>query len=63
MTVHNTLTGHDRVSCIWHDCEGRFQEATIDKRALNKAGQIAQVGPDVWAARSQPQLRPTHSAG
>jgi uncharacterized protein YodC (DUF2158 family) len=35
MTVHN-LSG-DRLSCIWHDCEGRFQEAAIDKRALQIA--------------------------
>ena len=43
MTVHN-LTGNDKVSCIWHDCDGRFQEATIDKRALSKASQIGLSG-------------------
>jgi uncharacterized protein YodC (DUF2158 family) len=35
MTVH----GHDRerVSCIWHDREGRIQEATMNKQVLQKA--------------------------
>jgi uncharacterized protein YodC (DUF2158 family) len=42
MTVHH-VSG-ERISCIWHDCEGRFQEASIDRQAL-KASPTDSQGP------------------
>jgi uncharacterized protein YodC (DUF2158 family) len=41
MTVHD----HDseRVSCIWHDREGRFQQATMNRRVVQK---VSPTGSD-----------------
>src|SRR5436853_7707878 len=45
MTVHQIASG--KVSCIWHDREGRFQEATIDKQVLQKVDSARSDAPNI----------------